>query len=86
MIDKYNCIHLKCIGTSLAVQWLKLWASSAGVTGLIPGQGANNPHAMQHDQKTSQINSLKEKSSLNKYKNTMYNMILHIDIVEWLSL
>ena len=54
--------------------------------GLIPGQGANNPHAMQHDQKTSQINSLKEKSSLNKYKNTMYNMILHIDIVEWLSL
>ena len=28
-------------GTSLAVQWLRLPASSAGNMGLIPGQGTN---------------------------------------------
>ena len=27
-----------CVGTSLAVQWLRLCASTAGVLGLIPGQ------------------------------------------------
>ena len=37
----YHCIscwfkHSKC-GTSLAVQWLSIWASTAGGTGLIPG-------------------------------------------------
>ena len=34
------------IGSSLAVQWLVLHASTAGGTGLIPGQGTKIPHAM----------------------------------------
>ena len=33
-------------GTSLAVQWLGLRASSAGGTGAIPGWGTKIPHAM----------------------------------------
>ena len=28
------------------VQWLRLWASSAGGVGLIPGQGTKIPHAL----------------------------------------
>ena len=31
--------HSRC-GTSLAVQWLRIWASTAGGTGLIPGGGS----------------------------------------------
>ena len=34
-------------GTSLAVQWLRLHTSTAGVTGSIPGQGTKIPHAAQ---------------------------------------
>ena len=33
-------------GTSLAVQWLRLHASTAGGVGLIPGWGTKIPHAM----------------------------------------
>ena len=33
-------------GTSLAVQWLRLYASNAGGVGSIPGQGTKIPHAM----------------------------------------
>ena len=32
-------------GTSLVVQWLRLRASTAGGTGLIPGWGTKIPHA-----------------------------------------
>jgi len=38
-------------GTSLTVQWLRLRASNAGGTGLIPCQGTRPLHAMQHSQK-----------------------------------
>ena len=31
-------------GTSLAVQWLRLGASTAGGVGLIPGRGTKIPH------------------------------------------
>ena len=31
------------VGTSLAIQWLRLLASEAGGTGLIPGQGTRIP-------------------------------------------
>ena len=41
-------------GTSLAVQWLRFCASTAGGTGSIPGQGTEIPHATQCGQK--QIN------------------------------
>ena len=40
------------LGTSLAVQGLRLHASNAGGTGSIPGQGTKIPHAKQHSQKT----------------------------------
>ena len=43
-------------GTSLEVQWLRLHASTAGGTGLIPGQGTKTPHATQHGQKIIIIN------------------------------
>ena len=33
-------------GTSLAVQWLRLYASNVGSAGLIPGQGTKIPHAV----------------------------------------
>ena len=33
------------------VQWLRLRASTAGATGLIPGPGTKIPHAPQHGQK-----------------------------------
>ena len=38
-------------GTSLVVQWLRLPASTAGGTGLIPGLGTTIPHAVRHGQK-----------------------------------
>ena len=34
------------MGTSLAVQWLRVHASTAGGMGLIPGQGTKIPHAV----------------------------------------
>ena len=39
---------LKCThrGTSLAVQWLRICASTAGHTGSIPGQGSSTCHVM----------------------------------------
>ena len=39
------------LGTSLAVQWLRLRASNAGGEGSIPGQGTKIPHAMWWGQK-----------------------------------
>ena len=44
-------------GTSLAVQWFRLHASTAGGTGLIPGQGIKIPH-------TSWCRQKKKKKSL----------------------
>ena len=45
----YDIIYMRNLkyypGTSLAVQWLRLHASTAGGTDLIPGQGTKIPHA-----------------------------------------
>ena len=35
----------RILGTSLAVQWLRLCVSTAGGTGSIPGRGTKIPHA-----------------------------------------
>ena len=48
---KSNKVRMTTLGTSLAVQWLKLCISTAGGTGSIPGQGTKIPHAMQRGQK-----------------------------------
>ena len=39
------------VGTSLAVQWLRLWASTVGGTGSTPGQGTKIPFATWCSQK-----------------------------------
>ena len=38
-------------GTSLIVQWLRLWAATAGGMGSIPGQETKILHAVRHGQK-----------------------------------
>ena len=43
-------------GTSLAVQWLRLQASTEGGVGPIPGWGTKIPHAMQRGQKKKKKN------------------------------
>ena len=40
-----------CVGTSLAVQCLRLCAAIGGVTGSIPGQETKILHAFRHGQK-----------------------------------
>ena len=46
-----GALHQPCLkappGTSLAVRWLRLCASTAGDTGLIPCQGTKIPHSVQ---------------------------------------
>ena len=42
---------MACLGTSQAVQWLRLHASTAGGTGLIPGQGTKIPQTTECGQK-----------------------------------
>ena len=50
-LAKANRRSQRCeVGTSLAVQWLGLRASTAGGMGSIPGQGIKIPHATQHSQ------------------------------------
>ena len=44
-------INLLNLTTSLPVQWLRLHASTAGGTGLVPGQGIKIPHAVWCSQK-----------------------------------
>ena len=47
-------------GTSLAIQWLRLCASTAGGEGSIPGRGTKILHVMWHSQinKSSGISAL----------------------------
>ena len=42
---KIDCIKKLCLGTSLAVQWLRLCTSNAGSVSSISGQGTKTPHA-----------------------------------------
>ena len=48
--SKLWLFYLNCAGTSLAVLWLRHWASNAKGKGSVPGQGTNIPHAMQQGQ------------------------------------
>ena len=60
------------IGTSLAVQWLRLCTSTAGGTGSIPGQGTKIPHAMQCNQKKK-----KKVAMINMLRTLMEKSIQH---------
>ena len=46
------------IGTSLAVQWLRLLASNAGGAGSIPGWGTKIPHTTQPKKKIPHISEI----------------------------
>ena len=49
--SKVHCKKVKD-RTSLVAQWLRLYASSAGSVGSVPGQGTEIPHAVQRGRKT----------------------------------
>ena len=51
------CRNIHRVGTSLAVQWLRLWASNEGGEGLIPGQGITILRATQCGQKKELLDS-----------------------------
>ena len=45
MICRTQLQKIKTSGTSLVIQWLRLWASNEGDMGCIPGWGSKIPHA-----------------------------------------
>ena len=51
-VPKINVTYLTLDvdGTSLVIQWLRLYTPTAGGMGLIPGWGTKIPHAMQCSQ------------------------------------
>ena len=54
LVQRFRCRHelkVSSPGTSPAVQWLRLHASTAGGVGSIPGQGTKIPHAVWGGQK-----------------------------------
>ena len=53
-------------GTFLAVQWLRLHASTEGVTGSIPGWGSKIPQAVQCGQKKKERKSVKREVRINR--------------------
>ena len=67
-------IEIEIQGTSQAVQWLRLRASTAGGMGLIPGQGANIPYVAWRSQKTKKIKKMlkKLKDDMEKVNKTIY--------------
>ena len=54
--------RLRTLGTSLVVQWLRLCASTARSTGLIPDGGTNVLHAFNCSQKKKKREGKKEKT------------------------
>ena len=52
-------------GTSLVVEWLSLYASTAGGTGWIPVWGTKIPHAAWYSQKQQRALKLKRTFSIN---------------------
>ena len=61
-----SLLNSPSLRTSLAVQWLKLCASTAGGTGSIPGRGTKIAHATWRDQKKKFFfpNNIKRKNHL----------------------
>ena len=55
-------------GTSLVVQLLRLCASTAGGTGLIPGLGAKIPHAL-----WAEHQNIKQKQYCDKFNKDLKN-------------
>ena len=68
----FNILKLVTVGTSRAVQWLRLCASTAGGMGSIPGWETKTPHVVWHGQNKNKnkpvtviylIKRIKEKKS-----------------------
>ena len=56
MLHSMHLTHRRIfLGTSLAVQWLRLHASNAGGMSSIPGQGTKIPHAEGHGHKKKNL-------------------------------
>ena len=56
IIVEWHGFEKSDLGTSVVVQWLRLPASTAGGTGLIPGQGTKLPQAMRRSEKNLKYN------------------------------
>ena len=54
---RQQIVRIKSIShrSSLAVQWLRLHASTSGDAGSIPDQGTKIPHTRQHDKKKKSV-------------------------------
>ena len=72
-------------GTSLAVQWLRLHASTAGGAGSIPGRGTKIPHAAWHSQKNEKENSLYNKKTVSEYRDkcTLLGQEINFARLKW---
>ena len=66
------------LGTSLAVQLLRLCASSAGGTGSFPDQGTKILHAVQCNQKKTKKKGVEEISKKQKHRNRNEEFLQHI--------
>ena len=68
IMETLSCPFLKASqGTSLVVQWLRLYTSNVGGTGSIPGQGTMIPHATSRGQKIILNKSKKVRMTHSKY-------------------
>ena len=65
----FNNGHL---GTSLAVQWLRLLAPNAGDMGSIPGQETKIPHATQHGQKQKQKQNNGHLKEMERFSHSVF--------------
>ena len=66
------------MGTSLVVQWLRLYASTAGSTGSVPGWGTKIPHAARWGQKKK----VKRNDEINFNNKTLIpNIIFQYEIM-----
>ena len=57
------------LGTSLAVQWLRLCTPTSGGVGLIPGRGTKISHVAWHDRKEKEKEKEKEKKKKKKKRS-----------------
>ena len=80
-------IRNKNLGTSLAVQWLRLCTSNSGGTGLIRGQGTKIPYAAQHSQRIKkQNNTPPKKKPKNINTKQLRYLLSNIFIVHYIIL
>ena len=64
------------MGTSLAVQRLRLCASTAGGAGSIPGWGTKIPHAVRRGQKVKKQNKSSDEKENTHRLVKMYRMLI----------